>query len=87
MVLHFTNITVLQEHIAVHVMDCCKLDKRPALGMELEKPLSEQKQAVRNTSWQAKQEQTFSCSSLMAWIFVQYIIRLAICDGSALKVI
>lgn len=85
--LNFTNITLLQKHIAVHVMDCCKLEKRPPLGMELEKPLSEQTQGLRNTSWQAKQEQTFSCSSLMARIFVQRIIRLAICDGSALEVI
>ena len=68
-------------------MDCWKLEKRPPLGMELERPLSEQKQALRNTSWQAKQGQTFSCSSLMARIFVQCVIRLAICDGSALEVI
>lgn len=87
MVLNFKNITLLQEHIAIHVMDYCKLEKLPLSGMELENPLSEQKQALRNTSWQAKQEQTLGCSSLMAWIFVQCIIRLAICDGSALEVI
>lgn len=39
MVLNFKNITLLQEHIAIHVMDYCKLEKLPLSGMELENPL------------------------------------------------